>query len=275
MNIRIIAKLDIKNQNLVKGINLEGLRVLGDPRKFAETYYEDGADEIIYHDVVASLYQRNNLSDLIKHTSKNIFLPMLVGGGINSLDQVELILKSGADRVFLNTAVINNPSLIDKIVKKYGSSTLVVSLEFVKTNGKYYCRKDFGREETSKELFSWAKEVENRGAGEIIVSSIDADGTGKGFDLHVAEQLSKKVNVPFILNGGISSLIHIKQILNTSKPSGIAIGSAFHYGNIDKKFTKKNKLDGNVEFLDKKKNYREFGKLKIKEIKKYIQNKFN
>jgi len=275
MNIRIIPKLDIKNQNLVKGINLEGLRVLGDPRKFAAIYYSEGADEIIYHDVVASLYQRNNLSSLIKHTSENIFLPMVVGGGIINLDQVKTILKSGADRVFLNTAVINNPSLINEIVKKYGSSTLVVSIEFVKSNGKYYCRKDFGREETNKELFSWVKEVEDRGAGEIIVSSIDADGTGKGFDLYVAEELSKKNNVPFVLNGGVSSLDHIKQILNTSKPSGIAIGSALHYGNIDHQFTKKNKLDGNVDFLNKKKNYRDFGKLKIKEIKKYIQNRFN
>jgi len=274
MNIRIIPKLDIKNKNLVKGINLEGLRVLGDPRKFAETYYIEGADEIIYHDVVASLYQRNNLSSLIKHTSENIFLPMLVGGGIINLDQVEIILKSGADRVFLNTAVLNNPSLINEIVKKYGSSTLVVSLEFVKSNGKYYCRKDFGREETNKQLISWAKEVEDRGAGEIIVSSIDTDGTGKGFDLHVAEELSKKINVPFVVNGGISSLNQIKQLLNASKPSGIAIGSALHYGNIDHHFTKKNKLDGNVDFLSRRQNYRDFGKLKIQEIKKYIQGKF-
>ncbi len=274
MNLRIIPKLDIKNQNLVKGINLEGLRVLGDPRKFAETYFNDGADEIIYHDVVASLYQRNNLSDLIKHTSQNIFLPMLVGGGITNLNEVELILKSGADRIFLNTAVINNPSLINEIVKKFGSSTLVVSLEFIKNSGKYFCRKDFGREETIKELFSWAKEVEDRGAGEIIVTSIDADGTGKGFDLHVAEELTKKINVPFVLNGGISSLSHIHDLLSVSKPSGLAIGSALHYSNLDYHFTKKNKLDGNIDFLDKKQNYRNFGKLKIKEIKKYIQNKF-
>lgn len=274
MNIRIIPKLDIKNHNLVKGINLEGLRVLGNPRQFAEKYYNEGADELIYHDVVASLYQRNNLSSLIKNTCENIFLPMLVGGGIRSTDQVETILNSGADRIFLNTAALDNPSIIDNIVKKYGSSTLVISLEVVKSNEKYICRKDFGREETNKELIDWAKEVELRGAGEIIVTSIDSDGTGLGFDLKIAEKLSNNIKIPFVINGGISSIKQIDQLLNVSNPSGIAIGSAFHYGNIDRDFIKQNSLDGNIEFLSKKQKYRNFGKLKIQAIKKHLNKKF-
>jgi len=274
MNIRIIPKLDIKNHNLVKGINLEGLRVLGNPRQFAEKYYNEGADELIYHDVVASLYQRNNLSSLIKNTSENIFLPMLVGGGIRNTDQVETILNSGADRIFLNTAALDNPPIIDNIVKKYGSSTLVISLEVVKSNEKYICRKDFGREETNKELIDWAKEVELRGAGEIIVTSIDSDGTGLGFDLNIAEKLSNNIKIPFVINGGISSIKQIDQLLNVSNPSGIAIGSAFHYGNIDRDFVKQNSLDGNIEFLNKKQKYRNFGKLKIQEIKKHLNKKF-
>ena len=274
MNIRIIPKLDIKNHNLVKGINLEGLRVLGNPRQFAEKYYNEGADELIYHDVVASLYQRNNLSSLIKNTSENIFLPMLVGGGIRNTDQVETILNSGADRIFLNTAALDNPPIIDNIVKKYGSSTLVISLEVLKSNEKYICRKDFGREETNKELIDWAKEVELRGAGEIIVTSIDSDGTGLGFDLNIAEKLSNNIKIPFVINGGISSIKQIDQLLNVSNPSGIAIGSAFHYGNIDRDFVKQNSLDGNIEFLDKKQEYRNFGKLKIQAIKKHLNKKF-
>jgi len=274
MNLRIIPKLDIKNNNLVKGVNLEGLRVLGDPRAFAESYYTDDADEIIYHDVVASLYQRNNLSDLIKRTSENIFLPMLVGGGITAVEQIEQILHSGADRIFLNTAALNNAKIINNIVKKYGSSTLVVSIEVVKSEDKYFCRKDFGREEADKELFDWISEVEHRGAGEIIITSIDSDGTGLGFDLNLAEKISKKTNLPFILNGGISTIDQIDQLLNASKPSGLAIGSALHYSYIDKNFINQNRLDGNINFLNKNINYKNFGKLKIKTIKKYLKKKF-
>ena len=273
MNIRIIPKLDIKNHNLVKGINLEGLRVLGNPRKFAETYYKEGADEIIYHDVVASLYQRNNLTSLIKNTSKNIFLPMLAGGGIKDINEVEDILKSGDDRIFLNTAVIDNPNIIDDIVKKFGSSTLVVSLEVIKSGNKFICRKDFGREETTKELVSWIMEVEMRGAGEIIVTSIDKDGTGLGFDLTLAEKLSKNLKVPYILNGGISSIKQIDDLLNCSNPSGLAIGSALHYSYIDQSFKKKDFMDGNIDFLKKNKHYRNFGKLKISNIKNYLKKK--
>lgn len=271
MNIRIIPKLDIKNQNLVKGVSLEGLRVLGNPRDFVEKYYKEGADEIIYHDVVASLYQRNSLSSLIKSTSENIFLPMLAGGGIKNTKQVENILNSGADRVFLNTAALDNPSIIDEIVKKYGSSTLVVSIEVVNSEEKYICRKDFGREETNKELINWAKEIESRGAGEIIVTSIDSDGTGEGFDLKIAEKLSKNLSIPFIINGGISSIEHIDELIKVSTPSGFAIGSALHYGNLDTNFVKPENSDGNVDFLKKKQNYKNFKKLSIKDIKDYLK----
>ena len=199
---------------------------------------------------------------------------MLVGGGITNTDQVEEILNSGADRVFLNTAALDNPVIIDNIVKKYGSSTLVASLEVVKSKETYVCRKDFGREETNKELIDWAKEVEFRGAGEIIVTSIDSDGTGFGFDLKIAEKLSNNIKIPFVINGGISSVEQIDQLLNVSNPSGIAIGSAFHYGHIDKDFIKKNSLDGNTDFLNKKQKYRNFGKLRIQAIKKYLKKKF-
>ena len=151
---------------------------------------------------------------------------------------------------------------------------LLLSLEVVKSKEKYICRKDFGREETNKELINWAKEVEFRGAGEIIVTSIDSDGTGLGFDLKIAEKLSKNIKIPFVINGGISSVEQIDQLLNVSNPSGIAIGSAFHYGHIDKKFVKENSLEGNIDFLNKKQKYRNFGKLKIQVIKKYLNKKF-
>jgi len=274
MYLRIIPKLDIKNQNLVKGVQLEGLRVLGDPKKYAENYYQDGADEIIYHDVVASLYQRNNISSLIKRTSENVFLPMLVGGGINNKKQVEEILRSGADRIFINTAALNNPKFINEIVNSFGSSTLVVSIEFVKVGSNYLCRKDFGREETNKDLISWAKEAQDRGAGELILTSIDSDGTGKGFDLNVAELISKNIKIPFILNGGISSLEHINEVLNASNPSGLAIGSMLHYSGLDKNFFKTLLPEGNTEFIKKNKSYKNFGSLSIQDIKKSLVKKF-
>ena len=167
MNLRIIPKIDIKNRNLVKGIHLEGLRSLGNPRSFVEIYYSDGADEIIYHDVVASLYERNNAAELIKDASKNIFLPMTVGGGINKLKEVEKILRSGADRVFINTAVLNNFSFLKDCIKNFGSSTIVLSVEVVKDKHDFYCRKDFGRESTDIKLESWLKKTEEVGVGEF------------------------------------------------------------------------------------------------------------
>ena len=272
MKIRIIPKLDIKNFNLVKGVHLEGLRVLGDPKKFAEQYYNDGADELIYHDVVASLYQQNNISELIKRTSKNIFLPMVAGGGINGLDQAEEILKSGADRIFINSAAIENPKLINEIVKYFGSSTLVISIEFVNMDGKFLCRKDFGREETNKNLIDWAKETLDRGAGELLLTSIDRDGTGTGFDISAAEKISKNVKSPYILNGGIASLKHIDEILNCSNPSGLAISSVFHYSNLDDSFSKEQD-EGNIDIKKKKTNYKSFKKISIKQIKNFIEKK--
>ncbi len=272
MNIRIIPKIDIKNFNLVKGVHLEGLRVLGDPKSFADKYYKEGADELIYHDVVASLYQQNNISDLVKRTSKNIFLPMVVGGGINGIDQVEKILKSGADRIFVNSSAIDKPNLINDIVKHFGSSTLVISIEFVNISGKFMCRKDFGREETNKNLIDWAKESLDRGAGELLLTSIDRDGTGSGFDLRASEKIAKYIKSPYILNGGISSLEHIDDILDNSYPSGLAIGSVLHYNNLDIKFSKIGK-EGNIDFIKKKLNYKNFKKISIKQIKEFIESK--
>ena len=272
MYLRIIPKLDIKNQNLVKGVQLEGLRVLGDPKKYAENYYQDGADEIIYHDVVASLYQRNNISSLIKRTSENIFLPMLVGGGINNKRQVEEILRSGADRIFINTAAINNNKFKKNIITEFGASTLVVSVEIVKNKKDYYCRKDFGREETDIEFISWCKNLQDIGVVELLVTSIDKDGTGEGFDLDIAEKLQKFIEIDYILNGGFSKLDHFLNVLNICKPSGFAIGSALHYNVLNHKINS-NKFDGNFEFLKTKKRFNNFSKLSIQDIKKFLNKK--
>lgn len=275
MNIRIIPKLDIKNENLVKGVNLEGLRSLGDPKKFAEIYYSDGADELIYHDVVASLYERNSATELIKKTSRNIFLPMLIGGGINSLKEVERVLKSGADRIFINTAAIDNPKFIDKIIKFFGASTLVVSIEVIKKDKQYFCRKDFGREQTNLELSEWCKKVQDKGVVEIIVTSIDRDGTGEGFDINIVNILKKFVKIPYILNGGFSKLEHFDEVLKIDKPSGFAIGSVFHYEKLNKITDNKIFKDGNFEFVNQKSKYNNFKRLSIKHIKDFLTKKYS
>ena len=270
--IRIIPKLDIKNENLVKGVHLEGLRALGDPEYFAENYYKNGADELIYHDVVASLYDRNSTLPLIKKTSKKTFVPLIVGGGIKNLKQIEQILKSGADRIFINSAAINNKKFIKKIISEFGASTLVISLEVVKKNKFYFCRKDFGREETNLELIKWCKLLQDMGVVELIVTSIDKDGTGEGFDLNIAEKLEKNVQVDYILNGGFSKLKHFLDALNVCKPSGFAIGSALHYSVLNHKINLK-KLDGNFEFLKTKKKFKDFSKISIKDIKNFLKKK--
>jgi len=275
MNIRIIPKLDIKNENLVKGVNLEGLRSLGDPKKFAEIYYSEGADELIYHDVVASLYERNSAPELIKKTSSNIFLPMLVGGGINKLHEVERVLKSGADRIFINTAAINNQNFIDEIIKYFGASTLVVSIEVVKRGMQFFCRKDFGREQTNLELSEWCKRVQEKGVTEIIVTSIDKDGTGEGFDLNIVELLKKYSKIPYILNGGFSKLKHFDEVLDIDTPSGFAIGSLLHYDQLKKISDKKVYSEGNFEFLKNNSGYNNFKSLSIKKIKKHLIKKYS
>ena len=270
--IRIISKLDIKNENLVKGVHLEGLRVLGDPEYFAEQYYKNGADEIIYHDVVASLYGRDTVLPLIKKTSKKTFVPLVVGGGINNLKQIEEILKSGADRVFVNTAAINNNKFIHKIISEFGASTLVISIEVVNKNSNFYCRKNFGREETNLELIDWCKKLQDIGVVELIITSIDKDGTGDGFDLKIAEKLNKYVHIDYILNGGFSKTVHFLEVLDICKPSGFAIGSALHYSILNHKVSEK-KYDGNFEFLKTKKNFNNFLKISISDIKNYLRKK--
>jgi len=259
--MRIIPRLDIKGPNLVKGINLEGLRVLGKPESFAKFYYEQGADELFYQDVVASLYGRNSLHDIISKTAKEIFIPLTVGGGIRSIDDISKILKAGADKVSINTAVIENPDLISSASRFFGSSTIVVNIEAIKQpNGSYKAFTDNGRNSSNKEVISWAKEVEQRGAGEILLTCVDHEGLGKGFDLTLANNICDAVNIPVVIHGGAGKQQHVLDLSKDLPISGVAIASLFHYhvilqsrqidgyeeeGNID--FLKSNKTFSNIE----------------------------
>jgi cyclase len=226
---RIIPRLDIKGPNLVKGIHLEGLRVLGKPEEYARYYYKDGADELMFQDVVASLYERNSLHDIIKKTAMEIFIPLTVGGGIRSIDDIRSVLRAGADKVAVNTAAVKNPRLISEAASIFGSSTIVVAIEAIKQiNGDYFVFTDNGREKTGLEVAKWARKVEKLGAGEIILTSVDREGIGKGLDLELIEKISLAVSVPVVAHGGVGKTEDVKSGLEIGA-SAVAIASMFHY----------------------------------------------
>lgn len=266
---RIIARLDIKNSDLVKGVNLEGLRVLGKPEEFSDLYYKEGADEIIFQDVVASLYGRNTLYEIIKRTAKNVFIPLTVGGGIRTLKDIEKVLKAGADKVSINTAAVNRPSFINEASKEFGSSTIVITIETIKNlKGEYLLLTDSGRELTKKKTIQWANESADRGAGEIILTSIENEGTGKGFDVKLFDTISDKLIIPISVHGGAGKISHFNEFKKFT-PDGFVISSCLHYSYLDK-INKKNKFDGNNSFLINQENFLNFDKMSIGKIKKRV-----
>ena len=272
--IRIIPRLDIKGPNLVKGIHLEGLRVLGQPADFAKYYYENGADELMYVDVVASLYERNSLHDIITNTAKQIFIPLTVGGGIRTIDDIRNVLKAGADKVSLNTAAIKNPQIIKEASRTFGSSTIVVSIEAIKEiNGKYFAYIDNGREYTGIDVMQWVKKIEDLGAGEIVITSVDREGTGLGFDIDLVRQVSNLVSIPVIAHGGASNEENIADVIKLGNADAVAVSSILHYDFIKHNNSEKTSEEGNVEFLKRGQTFTKIKPNSIKNIKDYL--KFN
>ncbi|WP_341894457.1 glycosyl amidation-associated protein WbuZ [Ferrovibrio terrae] len=229
-NIRLIARLDIKGPNLIKGVRLEGLRVIGDPQEYARRYYEAGADELIYMDVVASLYGRNSLTEIVRHTAENVFIPLTVGGGIRSVEDVKLLLRSGADKVCLNTAAIARPELLQEIANRFGSQCVVLSIEAKrKSNGSWECYTDNGREHTERDVLDWAKQAVKLGAGEILLTSIDQEGTRKGFDIDLIRTVSTAVPIPVIASGGMGGIDHLVAAVQDGKADAVAMADILHY----------------------------------------------
>ena len=201
--LRIIPRLDIKGPNLIKGIRLEGLRVVGDPHAFALRYYAQGADEMVFMDIVASLYQRNSLSDIIRRAANQIYIPITVGGGIRSLDDVDNMLRSGADKVAINTAAIARPALITEVARRFGSQCMVLSVEAKRTGpGRWEAYTDNGREHTGLDVIDWIAQAVGLGAGEILLTAVDQEGTRKGLDIELLRAVNARVNVPVITSGG-------------------------------------------------------------------------
>ena len=228
--LRLIARLDIKGANLIKGIHLEGLRVVGDPQIHAAKYYQDGADEIIYMDTVASLYGRNNLVDVVSRATEHVFVPITVGGGIRSVEDARTLLRAGADKIAINTAAIKDPKLIRQLSDVWGSSTIVLSIEAKKTgDNKWEAYTDNGRERTGLDVAQWAETGAKLGAGEIFVTSVDQEGTRKGFDCELVAEITKRIEIPVIASGGFGSLDHLSQLVKTAKPTGVAIADSLHY----------------------------------------------
>ena len=244
-NIRLISRLDIKGPNLIKGIHLEGLKKIGNPNEFATKYYNEGIDEILYMDIVASLYGRNNLQSIIRDTVKNIYVPITVGGGIKSIEDARDILKCGAEKIAINTAATKNPDLIKQISNRFGSQSIVVSIEAKKiSDNKWEVYTENGREKTGMDVLEWAQKVDKLNAGEILLTSIDNEGTQKGFDNTLIKTVSDNVSIPVIASGGVGNLDHLAEGIKLGKASAVLAASIFHYGKHSVKEAK--------EYLDSK-----------------------
>lgn len=246
--IRIIPILDIKNGYLIKGINLEGLRILGKPNKFIKHYYDNGADEIIYTDNIATLYGIPVKKKDVKSAIQNIFIPFCVGGGIKSMTDIEKMLTSGADKVFINSELFNKKILLEQASKTFGSSNITVRIEVININNKYYLTTHNGRTIINKNPIDWAKRCQDLGAGEVLLTSVNKEGLKNGFDIKITEKISNKLHIPVIAHGGAGNFNHIYDVINKTNISGVAIASLFHY---DAVLKLKEKINfGNTDYLD-------------------------
>lgn len=231
-NIRLIARLDIKAPNLVKGIQLEGLRKIGNPNDFSLKYYLQGADEIFYADIVASLYERNSLLDIIEKSTDNVFVPITVGGGIRNIDDVAAALRAGADKVSINTAAIKNPEIITEVAKRFGSQCIVLSIQAKRHSDHWEAYYDNGREHSYIDAIEWAKKGEELGAGEIMLTSVDKEGTAKGFDADLVKAVTDVVSIPVIASGGMGKLEDVDDIINNGHADAIAMAHVLHYNHL-------------------------------------------
>lgn len=227
---RIIARLDVKNEFVIKGIHLEGLRKVGDPNSMAKKYYEEGIDEIIFMDAVAAYYDRNSLSHIVERACVDIFVPLTVGGGIRSIEDIQTALNAGADKVAINTQAVKEPQFITRASKIFGAQCIVASIEAKKVaTDRWETYIDNGREPTGLDVIAWALKLEALGAGEIMLTSIDAEGTKKGFDLELNTAVSEAVNIPVISSGGAGKTEHVKDLMGQANVDAVAVASLLHY----------------------------------------------
>lgn len=245
---RIIVKLDVKPPYVVKPVHFEGLRKMGSPSEMAKKYYDQGADEVMYIDIVSSLYQRNIIFDEIEKTANELFIPFGVGGAIQSIEDISKLFHIGADKVAINTyAVQEDPSIINKAAEIFGNQAIVVNIEAKKWDGYWECYTDCGRMQSGKDVLEWVKEVEKRGAGEILLQAVDKDGRNRGFDLELCKKVVDLVGIPVVVCSGAGTLEDIKEVIEYAKPSGVAIASLLHYDKVTISDIKKYLKDNNIE----------------------------
>lgn len=274
--IRVIPRLDIKGPNLVKGIHMEGLRVLGDPKEFAKYYYLNGADEIILNDITASLFSTNPQLELVQGVASNVFVPLTYSGGIRSIEDIRNVLKSGADKVCINSYIHENFEFIHEAVKVFGASTIVIGIEAIKQyNGNCLASYWGGRELSIHDVVTWAMKVEMAGAGEILLSSVNMDGTGRGFDVDTIRQVTNAVSIPVIASGGAGSKESIIDLIDKVDISGVSIASVLHYNichqlKSDELYSRS---EGNFTFLKDNGSFDLVKKVDLSTLKKDIVNK--
>ena len=270
---RIIARLDIKGNQLCKGIHLEGLRYLGPVHAFAKHYYEQGADELLFMDAVASLYQRNSLHDIIEETAKNTFIPLTVGGGIRSIEDIQSVLNAGADKVAINSEALKRPEFLKESIERFGASTICVSIVTKRNvDGRLTCYIHNARDNTHKNALEWVEEVNNIGVGEIVLTSIDQEGTGLGYDLDFIKQVSDMVNVPLVISGGAGKLSDIESGLKQAPVSGISVSSMIHYDAIKTvpEIEGSKSQESSFAVLNEKKAFDKIETASIPKIKEYL-----
>jgi len=229
---RIVPCLDIKNGRTVKGINFKSLRDAGDPVELARIYANSGADELVFLDITATEEARGTLAKMVYDVAEAINIPFTVGGGIRSVEDVDILLKNGADKISINSSAVRNPSLVNELSEKFGSQCVVVAIDAKKIEGQWKVHLVGGKVPTELDLFEWAKEVEERGAGELLFTSMDHDGTKDGFATEALERLSKEVNIPIIASGGAGTKQHFIDVFKEGKADAALAASVFHFGEI-------------------------------------------
>jgi len=225
---RLIARLDIKSQNVIKGVQMDGQRIVGDPAELASKYYEAGIDEILFLDTVASLYERENLTAIVEQVAQSIFVPLTVGGGIRTLDDARLMLRSGADKVAINSAAVSNPKLLQEVSTTFGSQCVVLSVEAKRVENDWEAFTNNGRDRTGVFVGKWIESAQEFGVGEVFITSIDRDGTKRGIDLDLKKLVRSSTDLPVIGSGGVGSVQDIYQTLHEADLDGVCVGAALH-----------------------------------------------
>ncbi|WP_297207922.1 imidazole glycerol phosphate synthase subunit HisF [uncultured Brachyspira sp.] len=244
---RIIPCLDVRDGRVVKGTNFEGLKDVDDPVELAKYYNNSLADELVFYDITASYEDRSLFVNVLERVAKEIFIPLTVGGGINSIKDFDIVLKSGADKVSVNSGAIKNPNLIREAAEKYGNQCVVLSIDIKRVNGRYSVFAKGGREDTNIDAVEWAVNGEKNGAGELVINSIDTDGVKNGFDIELLSEIAKNVSIPLIASGGAGNMEHFKDVFQISGVDAGLAASIFHFKEIEIKKLKKYLRENNID----------------------------